>query len=123
MTYLEMRNEDRDHLLGERVRLADRWWPRLRGLIGHAELESGEGLMIRPCQGIHMQWMKYPLDVAFLDPDGRIVAIYHALKPWRFSKTHREATAALELPTGTLEATGTRVGDLVSWREIESAAA
>ncbi len=123
MTYFEMRNEDRGESLGTHIRLADRWWPRLRGLIGHAKLQSGEGLLIRPCQGVHMQWMKYPLDIAFLDPDGRVLAIYHALQPWRFSKTHRGATAALELPAGTLEATGTMLGDLVSWQEAESAAA
>ena len=123
MTFFEMRNEDRGQALGDRVRVAERWWPRLRGLIGHAPLAGGEGLLIRPCQGVHMQWMKYPLDVTFLDPDGRIVATYHSLQPWRFSKTHREATAALELPTGTLEATGTKIGDLVTWEEIESVAA
>lgn len=123
MTYFEMRNEDRGQSLGERIRVADRWWPRLRGLIGHAEVQAGEGLLIRPCQGVHMQWMKYPLDVAFLDPDGRVLATYHALQPWRFSKTHRGATAALELPVGTLEATGTMLGDLVSWQESKSAAA
>ncbi|MCG8469373.1 MAG: DUF192 domain-containing protein [Gemmatimonadetes bacterium] len=123
MRIAAVRNEDRDRGLGDRIRIADRWWSRLRGMIGHPEPRGGEGLLIRPCQGVHMQWMSYPLDVAFLDPDGRVVAAYHELRPWRFSKTHREATAALELPSGTLHATGTRVGDLLSWQESESAAA
>ncbi|MDX1578668.1 MAG: DUF192 domain-containing protein [Gemmatimonadota bacterium] len=116
-------NEEREVLLGDRIRVADRWWPRLRGLIGRPEPEPGEGLLLRPCQGVHMQWMRYPLDVAFVADDGRIVALYHELRPWRFSKTHRDAACALELPAGTLRATGTEVGDRISWRSSSQAAA
>lgn len=106
-----VRNESRDATLGDRIRVADRWWPRLRGMIGHPEPRAGEGLLIRPCQGVHMQWMRYPLDIVFTDGDGTVVAIYHELRPWRFSKTHREATQAIELRAGTLRDTDTRVGD------------
>lgn len=116
-------NESRDASLGERIRVADRWWPRLRGMIGHPEPRAGEGLLLRPCQGVHMQWMRYPLDIAFVSQTDEVVAVYHELRPWRFSKTHREASCALELPAGTLRATGTEVGDRIRWRESDRAAA
>jgi len=118
-----MRNEARGTRLGDRIRVADRWWPRLRGLIGQPELLDGEGLLISPCQGVHMHWMRYSLDVAFLDHAGRVVALYHGLRPWRFSKTHRDAAVAVELPAGKLQETGTEIGDRLSWHSAVSAAA
>ena len=123
MTFVRVRNVDRDIELGDRVRVADRWWPRLRGMIVYPEPEAGEGLLLRPCQGVHMHWMTYPLDVAFVDSDGQVVALYHGLRPWRFSSTHRDATCAIELPAGMLEDTRTEVGDRLEWSESARAAA
>ena len=123
MSFVSVRNEDRDDDLGDLVRVADRWWPRLRGMIGHPEPDIGEGLMLMPCKGVHMHWMTYPLDVAFVDDGGRVVAVYHGLRPWRFSKTHKDAVCALEFQVGTLERTGTEVGDRLTWVEARQAAA
>ena len=123
MRFVSVRNADREVDLGDRVRVADRWWPRLRGMIGHPEPTDGEGLLLSPCQGVHMHWMGYPLDVAFLDDEGRVVALYHGLRPWRFSKTHKNAACALELKAGTLERTLTEVGDRLTWVESGQAAA
>ncbi len=123
MRFVEVRNEDRGILVGRRVRVADRWWPRLRGLIGYPEPAAGEGLLIQPCQGVHMQWMKYPLDVAFIGAGGAVVAVYHTLRPWRFSKTHRDAECALELRAGTLRDTETEVGHRLRWEAAARAAA
>lgn len=123
MKFVSVRNRDRDAHLGAEVRIADRWWPRLRGMIGRPAPSDGQGLLLSPCQGVHMHWMTYPLDVAFLDADGAVVALYHGLKPWRFSKTHKDAACALELRQGTLERTGTVVGDRLTWAEARQAAA
>ena len=123
MSELRIMNESRGACLGDRIRVADRWWPRLRGLIGHAEPSEGQGLLIRPCQGVHMHWMTYPLDIAFVDRAGEVVVLYHALRPWRFSRTHRDATAAVELPAGTLRRTDTQIGDRISWHEGAAVAA
>jgi hypothetical protein len=106
--------------LGTRIGLADRWWLRLRGLLGRDGLGAGEGLMLRPCRGIHMLGMSFPLDVAFLDPRGGVVASYHGLGPGRRSRWHAEALDALELPAGTLAATGTVEGDTIVCTEVES---
>lgn len=123
MTFVSVRNLDRDVELGTRIRVADRWWPRLRGMIGHPEPTKGEGLLLSPCQGVHMHWMRYPLDVAFVDADGEVVALYHGLRPWRFSKTHTKASCAIELPAGTLRDTRTEAGDRIVWTESARAAA
>jgi uncharacterized membrane protein (UPF0127 family) len=103
----------RGHLLGDRIGIADRWWLRLRGLLGRDTLPRGEGLLLDPCRAVHMLGMRFPIDVAFLDRTGEVVAAYHALAPGARTGWHRAATAALELPAGTLQASGTGVGDTI----------
>jgi uncharacterized membrane protein (UPF0127 family) len=95
------------------VGIADRWWLRLVGLLGRGPLQAGEGLILRPCRAVHMFGMKQSLDVAFLDRQGRVVAIYPSLPPGGRTAWHREAQDALELPPGTLAASGTRQGDTI----------
>ena len=115
-------NEDRDTLLGERVVVADRFLPRLRGLLGRSELGGGEGLLLTRCHGVHTYGMKFALDVAFLDRRGCIVALYPGLEPGGRTRVHPRAWFALELPEGTLEETGTRCGDRLSWHVPEPGA-
>lgn len=111
--YLRVANPARGSVLGTRVALADRWWQRLRGLQGRLALTAGEGLLLRPCRAVHMLGMRFPLDVAFLDREGRVVAQYRQLRPGARTGWHRGARDALELPAGTLDATRTADGDLV----------
>lgn len=111
MRTIAIRNATRDEWLADRVILADTRWTRLRGMMGRPEPNDREGMLLEPCRSVHMYWMKYPLDVAFLAPDGRVVATYHGLAPSSRSKWHAEADRALELQTGRLAATGTEVGD------------
>lgn len=111
MTTVYVRNLTRACLLGSRVGVADRWWQRLRGLLGRPPLRPDEGLLLAPCRSVHMLGMSYPLDVAFVDPRGTVVAAYHRLAPGGHSGWHRSAAYAVELPAGTLAATGTLEGD------------
>lgn len=120
MKYLRAENPARGSILGTRIGLADRWWHRLRGLLGRDALEPGEGLILRPCRAVHMAWMRFPLDVAFLSREGRVVASYHGLAPGGRTRWHRAAADALELPAGTLAATGTVDGDTIVCTEVES---
>lgn len=110
-----MVNRSRGSLLGTRVRLADRWWYRLRGLLGTDSLPAGEGMLLSPCRAIHMKGMRYALDVAMLDREGRVVGLYAGLAPGGRTALHRDARYTLELPSGTLAQTGTRVGDVLEW--------
>lgn len=115
MKRLRVENRTRGCLLGGDVGLADGWWLRLRGLLGRPALRPGEGLLLTPCNSVHMHGMRYPLDVAVLAPDGAVVAVYPGLPPGGRTRWHRGARHTLELPAGTLVATGTRVGDRLAW--------
>lgn len=117
MTMVKVVNETRGSVLGERIVLADWWWPRLKGLLGSDPLEPGRGLLLTPCRAVHMYGMTYPIDVAFLDAEGEVVVIYRGLAPGARSKWHGDARFALELPEGMLGTTGTVPGDLLTWSE------
>ncbi len=70
-------------------------------------------MIIVPCQSIHSFFMAFPIDVAFVDKSWRIIDIINAMPPWRASRHYFKARAVIELPAGTLAATGTQVGDLL----------
>lgn len=113
-------NRTRESVLGTRVGLADRWWLRARGFLRRPEPGEGEGLLLNPCRAVHMVGMSFPLDIVFVDRHGRILALYPELAPGRRSGWHGAAKYAIELPAGTIEATRSEVGDLVSWQASDA---
>ncbi len=117
MKRVRVTNTSRGRELGTRVILADWFWPRLRGLIARPRIAPGEGLMIVPCRGVHMYLMTYPIDVALMDRDGEVVAMYRELAPGARTRWHGDAHHALEVPAGMLAETSTTVGDRIVWGE------
>lgn len=115
MQTVRILNKTRDGILGARVLIADRWWHRLRGLLGRRRPAEGDGILLVPCRAVHTIGLGYPLDVLFLDREGEVVATYPGLRPRRFTRFHGTAEYALEVPAGTIEATGTGVGDRLVW--------
>jgi uncharacterized membrane protein (UPF0127 family) len=89
--------------LASNVTLADTLPARLRGLLGKDRLPEGDGLLIRPCKGIHTFFMKFPIDAVFLDRDNLVVALFRSLPPNRITPVYLKAVSVLELPAGTLE--------------------
>jgi uncharacterized protein len=72
---------------------------RLRGLLGKTRLRSGEGLLIRQTSAVHTFFMRFPIDVVFLDQELVVVDVEADLQPWRVAG-RRGAKAVLELPAG-----------------------
>lgn len=83
---------------------------RNKGLLGRTEMPRDTALILAPCSSIHTFFMKFAIDVAFLNKQGVIVHSVHALRPWRISLSAR-AYAVVELPSGVLAATDTRRDD------------
>jgi len=123
MRLMRVVNTRFDSELGTQIAMGDRWFVRLRGMLGRPEPKPGEGLLLTPCRSVHMYGMRYPLDVAFLDPSGRVVAIYPSLGAGHRTRWHGNASHALELRSGTLESSGTTVGDVLIWSPTAGAAA
>ncbi len=123
MQWLEVRNVSRSTCLGGRIGVADRWWARLRGLIGRGSLPEGGGLLITPCQAVHTLGLRTRLDVLFVDSSGTVVATYEGLGPASRTKWHRTARSALEVPDGTICRSGTMAGDRLAWQPVTPAPA
>jgi len=104
-------NETRGEQLVARGSVARSMWTRGKGLLGTNSLEPGDGLLIEPCQSIHSFWMRYPFDALFLDRGSRVVHLISRMRPNRISRHVFAARSVLELPAGTIEATGTQRGD------------
>ncbi|MFQ5895096.1 MAG: DUF192 domain-containing protein [Nitrospinota bacterium] len=100
--------------LAEEVEVASRFWQRLRGLLGRGGLPGGGALWIVPCRSIHTWFMRFPIDVAFLDEGLRVRRTAARVPPFRVVRTPG-ARSVLELPAGRLEATGTREGHLLAF--------
>jgi uncharacterized protein len=103
----------------ERCELADGPVSRARGLLGRTGLSQGDGLLLKPTFSIHTFFMRFPIDVVFLDRDGAVVDVVSRLKPWR-ATTRLRARAALELAAGEAERVSVRVGERL---KLEEAAA
>ncbi len=83
---------------------------RRTGLLKHTSLPPGEGLWIVPTEAVHCFGMKFDIDVLFLDKGKKILKLRENMKPRRIAICWR-AKSVLELPAGTISATGTLVGD------------
>jgi len=110
-----VRNLTRGRIIGDAVLVADRFFPRMRGLLRTDGLGEGEGLWIHPCGSIHSIGMRFEFDALFLGPDGKVVGRYERFRRNRISRVYWNARGVLELPAGTIERTGTEVGDEIQF--------
>jgi uncharacterized membrane protein (UPF0127 family) len=111
MRLVRVINRTRGEVLAERAELAASPWTRFRGLMGRRELPAGGGLVLRPGGGIHMWFMRMPLDVIHVGKDDRVTHVVHGIKPWRFGPLFVGNKLAVELPVGAAD--HTHVGDEV----------
>ena len=112
MKHVRVLNVSRGAVLAEQAELADNFWTRFMGLMGRADLPPGGGLVLKPGGGIHMWFMRIPLDVIHVDKRDRVTHVLRGIKPWRFGPLFVGGKLAIELPAGTADAT--RVGDEIA---------
>lgn len=114
---MTMNNLTRNTELAHTVIMADTFRSRLTGLLGRSYLPRGWCLVLEPCRSVHTMFMRFNIDIAFLDKNRQVVQIIHNLAPFSFSGRVRKARLAVELPAGTLALTRTSVGDMVKWED------
>jgi uncharacterized membrane protein (UPF0127 family) len=105
-------NLTRHTTLATRLTLADTPQTREKGLLGRDGLAAGEGLWIVPCQAIHMFFMRFAIDLVYIDRRKRVRKVRSSVAPWRISAC-LSAHSVLELPAGTVRQTSTERGDLL----------
>ena len=109
------RNVTRNTVIGDGIRDAATFLARSRGLLGKEGLATGEGLWISPCGSIHSFGMRFAFDALFLDRNLTVVGRYDRFRRNRISRVYWSARGVLELPAGTIERTGTEVGDEIQF--------
>ena len=111
------RNVERSTVLAEQLETAGSLWAKFMGLMGRKELPAGHGLWFPASNGIHMMFMRFPIDAVFVTkPDAsgvrRVRSLHPSLAAWTgLVPLIRGADGVLELPAGTIAASGTVVGD------------
>ncbi len=111
MKIYQVNNRTNNKNIARRALKADTFYLRLKGLLLTKQLDSENGLIIEPCQAIHMFFMTYSIDVIFYDKNQYVVALVEAIKPWQFSQVYPLALACIELPVGTIMRSGTKLND------------
>lgn len=104
-------NLTRNTELGDRIRIAQTSLTRMIGLLPRRHLSPGEGLLIRPSQGVHTIGMRFPIDVIFLDANFGVIHLHRSMQPFRLTAVHWKSRSVLELPAGTIAASSTQVYD------------
>lgn len=113
---MRVRNITRGTSLGDSIDAARTSKARRTGLLKHERLDEGAGLWIVPCESIHTFFMKFTIDVLYLDRQRRVRKAVREIPPWRMSMCLL-AHSVLELPPGTVERTGTQKGDQLEFEE------
>ena len=118
---LQVRNARTGRPLADRVRRTHGGWQGARGLLGRGGLAPGEALWIVGSLGVHSFGMRFPIDVLYLDGELRVLHALAPLAPNRLGPISLRCESVLELPAGTLAASGTRLGDALAFaRRVEA---
>jgi uncharacterized membrane protein (UPF0127 family) len=104
-----------DRVACERCDVADHAVARMRGLLGRSDLPQGEGVLLRPAGSIHTFFMRFPIDVVFMNQEDVVIKVVHRLPPWR-ATGKKGAESVLELAAGEAESRGVEVG---SWLKYD----
>jgi uncharacterized membrane protein (UPF0127 family) len=104
--------EDRltGRIVVQRLAIAATWWSRFWGLQFRAPIAPDCGLLLVPCSGIHTCWLRFSLDLAFVDHSGTILGIRRNVRPWRIATAPSKTHAVLEMRAGALNL---HVGDSI----------
>jgi uncharacterized membrane protein (UPF0127 family) len=95
------------------IKIADSFFKRLKGLMFRKDPITNEGLLIVPCNAVHMFFMKFAIDIVLLNKQNEVVKVYHSLSPWKMTKPEKTAYSTLELPAGSINQLGICSGSII----------
>ena len=112
-----IQNESKDTVLSQKPFLAKSALSRMRGMLAR-KFDDFDAMIFEKNNSIHMFFMSYPLDVLYLDTEGKVIGIRHGIKPWRLSACSKAETT-IELPEGVLIEAKTELGDQVRYKAFK----
>jgi hypothetical protein len=87
--------------------------------MGRKDPARDEALLLKHCASIHTFFMKFPIDVAFLDRDMWVIALYREVRPWRLVTAVEHGLHTVEMVAGSFQAHGLKVGHRLKVRTGE----
>jgi uncharacterized membrane protein (UPF0127 family) len=108
-----IRNSRNQRVLADEVIAAFDSKSRRTGLLKHSAMPRGSAMLIAPTNAVHTFFMRFPIDIAFVTREGRIVKVCPAVRPWRVAAAWK-AFGVIELAAGTLLSSDTLVGDVLT---------
>ncbi len=101
-------------VVAQEVEVADKFWPKFRGLMLRRKFKSGEAILFKfkkPGRySIHMFFVRFPIDLVYLDISLKFVEIHKGIKPWRFYRPKSASSYLVELPAGVVDAFNIKIG-------------
>ena len=106
-------NTKNNAVLSDKAKIANTFLGRLVGLLNRSCLVKGEALILKPSWSIHTLFMRFSIDVIFVDKEDKVIAVHYSLKPFRLTPLYPNSSLTIELPENTLESTQTHTGDIL----------
>jgi uncharacterized membrane protein (UPF0127 family) len=110
---MQLINQTKGVILAAKVNFADNTFRRMKGLLGRVNLAPAEALVLTKTNSIHSFFMRFVIDVLFLDKKGEVIGLIQSFKPWRLTSIYWNADSVVELPAGTILSTRTEPKDLI----------
>jgi len=106
-------NLTRQTQIADKAVLAQTMFSRMRGLLAKDTFCAGEALILQPADSLHTFFMRFPIDVIFLDGKDKVLKISENFSPFRFCLAPRGAARVIELPVNTIRNSSTKIGDIL----------
>jgi len=113
MKTVQVHNATKNVVIAQQVQIAATYMQRMKGLLGRDGLSANEGLILKPCNSIHTFFMRFPIDVIFVDRNMRVNKLIQNMPSSRFSPLVWRSQMVIELPSGTIAQTNTGLGDTI----------
>ena len=116
---MKIYNTSQNNLIADNVKVAKNFFTRSIGLLSRKSISDGEALIIKPCNSIHTFFMKFDIDVIFVNKKNKIIAIYENVPKNKILPIHLTSCYVIELPAGTSERKNIKKEDVIEIRNTK----
>ena len=111
---MKVYNSSKNNIIADKADIAQNPFTRIVGLLLKKSVSENEGLVINPCNSVHTFFMRFPIDVLFVNKRNEIIACYENVKPWRILPIHLRSNYVVELCAGEISSKNIQKGDVIS---------
>lgn len=107
---MKVLDEDTGLTIVENLKPAYSFTKRLKGLMFDKRMQPQSGVHIKPCTSVHTFFMKFPIDIIYVDREMKVVGLEHSLEPGKTGKRFKNVHSVIELEVGRILDLGITVG-------------